>query len=50
MMQNMMDCGFAGGWLAGGIGLLVLVLLALGIAALAKYVFFNRASDEVMRP
>jgi hypothetical protein len=50
MMRNMMDCGFAGGWLAGGIGILVLALLALGIAALAKYVFFGRARDRATRP
>ena len=43
-MMNMMD-GSMGVWMMGGmglIGLLVVVLLMLAIAALAKYVFGSR--------
>jgi hypothetical protein len=44
MMQNMgdMGCGWAMGWGMGLIGLLVLILLLLGIAALAKYLLWQR--------
>lgn len=41
MMQGMMEC-CGGGWghlVMMGIGVLLLVLVLLGIAALAKYVF-----------
>jgi TM2 domain-containing membrane protein YozV len=41
MMQGMMDCGGAGGWLMGGVGILLILLLILGVAALAKYLFWN---------
>lgn len=40
MMQNTMDCGF-GGWVMMGAGVLLLVLLGLGTAALIKYLFFT---------
>ena len=44
MMQGMMNCcgGMWGGWGMALIGILVLVLVVLGIAALAKYVFRSR--------
>jgi len=41
MMQSMMDCG---GWLMMGMGILLTIVLALGAAALAKYLFFGRRS------
>lgn len=37
MMNDMMDGMMAGHWLAGLIGLLVLIVLALAAAALVKY-------------
>jgi hypothetical protein len=43
MMNNMMDC--CGGvmmWGMGLVGLLVVLLLVLGVAALVKYLLFNR--------
>lgn len=40
MMNGMMDCG-SGMWVMGLAGILVLVLLILGIAALVKYLFFT---------
>ena len=45
MRQGMMDCGF-GGWVMMGAGLLVLVLLILGAAALIKYLFFAGRSGH----
>lgn len=43
MMQGMMGDGTMGGmiWGMGLFGLLAVVLLLLGIAALAKYLFFR---------
>jgi hypothetical protein len=43
MMQSMMDCG---GWLMMGMGILLTLVLALGAAALIKYLFFGRRSGE----
>jgi hypothetical protein len=40
MMNGMMDCG-SGMWAMGLIGILVLALLVLGVAALTKYLFFG---------
>jgi hypothetical protein len=41
-MQNMMDNMMGGmGWAMGLVGLLVLFVLVLGIAALVKYLFFK---------
>jgi hypothetical protein len=40
-MQNMMDMMQGMGWGIGVIGLLVLVVLVLGAAALVKYLFFS---------
>jgi hypothetical protein len=37
MMNGMMG----GGWLMGGVGILVLIVLILGIAALVKYLFVS---------
>jgi hypothetical protein len=44
MMQGMMECcgGMWGGWVMAGTGILILLLLVLAIAALAKYVFRTR--------
>lgn len=44
MMQGMMDCcgGMWGGWMMAAIGILLLVLVVLAVAALAKYVFRSR--------
>jgi hypothetical protein len=39
MMQNAMDMGGGMMWGMGLVGLLVIVLLVLGIAALIKYLF-----------
>lgn len=39
MMDNMMSCG---GWGMGAASLLTIVLLLLGIAALAKYLFWGK--------
>lgn len=44
MMDMMGSCGF-GGWLMAGAGLLVLLLVVLAIAALAKYVFWGGRRD-----
>ena len=41
MMNGMMDGGSMM-WVMGLGGLLILVLVILGIAALAKYLFFNK--------
>ncbi len=46
MMNNMMDGGMMGGWVMGGIGLLTLLLLVLGVAALVKYLFFSNRGDS----
>jgi hypothetical protein len=43
MMQSMMDCG---GWLMMGMVILLTLVLALGAAALIKYLFFGRRSGE----
>lgn len=50
-MQNMMTdgCMMMGGWLMMGLGILVVVLLVLAIAALIKYLFFDRRRDEAGR-
>jgi hypothetical protein len=40
-MQNMMDMMHGMSWGMGVIGLLVLVVLVLGAAALVKYLFFS---------
>jgi hypothetical protein len=40
MMNGMMDCS-SGMWAMGLVGILVLVLLVLGVAALIKYLFFS---------
>jgi len=45
MMMDMMTGGGFGGWLMAGVGLLVLLLLVLAIAALAKYVFWGGRRD-----
>ena len=44
MMQGMMDCcgGMWGGYGMAAVGILVLLLVVLAIAALAKYVFWSR--------
>ena len=44
MMQGMMECcgGMWGGWVMMGVGILVLLLLVLAVAALSKYVFGGR--------
>jgi hypothetical protein len=44
MMQGMMDCcgGLWGGYEMAAGGILVLLLVVLVIAALAKYVFWSR--------
>ena len=39
LMENMMSGGMMGGWPMAIIGVLVLILLILAIAALAKYLF-----------
>jgi hypothetical protein len=41
MMNDMMNMVDGMGWGMGWFGALVLILLILGIAALAKYVFFK---------
>lgn len=42
-MNKMMDCcGGAIMWGMGLVGLLVVLLLVLGVAALVKYLLFNR--------
>jgi hypothetical protein len=42
MMQDMMNNMMGGGmWAMGLIGILVVLVLILGVAALAKYVFFK---------
>ena len=46
MMNNMIDGGMMGGWFMGGFGILVLLLLILGVAALAKYLFFSGRRDD----
>ncbi len=46
MMNKMMDGGMMGGWVMGGIGLLSLLLLVLGVAALVKYLFFSQRRDS----
>ena len=44
MIHDMMNGGMGGGmmWGMGLIALLIVVVLVLGIAALAKYLFFGR--------
>jgi hypothetical protein len=42
MMHGMNDMGWGMGWGMGLIGLLVVILLVLGIAALVKYLFSSR--------
>jgi len=42
MMPDMMGMMDGMGWAMGVIWLLVLIVLVLGIAALAKYLFFQR--------
>ena len=44
MMQGTMDCcgGMMGGWVMAIVGILVLLLLVLAVAALAKFVFWGR--------
>ena len=44
-MDGMMDCGSMM-WGMGFVWLLVILLLALGIAALVKYLFFGNRRDE----
>lgn len=41
MMNNMMDGVGMGGWFMGGFGILIVLLLILGMAALIKYLFFT---------
>lgn len=41
MMNGMTDCS-SGMWAMGLVGILVLVLLVLGVAALIKYLFLAR--------
>lgn len=48
MMDGMTGCG-VGGWLAMGTGLLVLLVLILGAAALAKYPLFPGRADRERR-
>jgi len=48
MMQGITDCGF-GGWAMTGAGLLLLVVLILGAAALIKYLFFGNAAAQERR-
>jgi hypothetical protein len=42
MMQNMMNMMPAMSWAMGVIWLLVVIILVLGAAALAKYLFFSK--------
>lgn len=42
MMNGMEDMGWGMGWGMSALWILVLVLIILGIAALAKYLFSNR--------
>lgn len=47
MMNGMMGGMMAGHWLMGLVGLLVLIVLALAVAALVKYLL--RSSHQVRR-
>ncbi len=42
----MMDGGLMGGWLMGGLGILVIVVLLLAAAALVKYLFFTGSRND----
>ena len=42
----MMDGGMMGGWLMGGLGILVIVVLLLGAAALIKYLFLTGSRND----
>lgn len=44
MMDMTAGCGL-GGWLMAGVGVLVLAVLVLAVAALAKYVFWGGRRD-----
>lgn len=46
MMNDTMDGGMMGGWVMGGIGLLSILFLVLGIAALIKYLFFSQSRES----